>query len=118
MSISAFFDHNPSCAGLRDWAHENCQTMLDVWTAAPPEWMPWLAQCPGVLTDREQSAYGTFVCQQTAAAINTWRARQAELMIERAETIQIMADEAIAAQAAWLRSNTAPRFEPQTQEHQ
>jgi hypothetical protein len=53
MTIEKFCDRHDACDPGRDWALKNCNTMLDAWNTAKPDWVIWIATRKGVLTDRE-----------------------------------------------------------------
>jgi hypothetical protein len=80
LTIKEFCDTHGACADGREWALENCKTMLDAWMALKPEWLIWTATRPGVLTDREQRLLAW-----------AWAAD-------------------MESQAQWLRENTNPNF--------
>ena len=110
MTIEEFCDRHGACPEGRDWALANCQTMADVWAAAKPHWLVWVATRPGVLTDGELRRFAVWSARQVQHLMTDTRSLAALDVAERHANGQSSREELAAAEAAaWDAAEAAAR---------
>ena len=125
LSIIQFCEKHQACEDGRAWAIAECETMVDVWDKANPEWLLWVSTRPGVLTDKELRLFAVFCARQVehfsvdqrsrdaiavAEQFANGEATQEELTAARDAALDAALFAARAAQCDWLRQNTTPNF--------
>ena len=129
QTITEFCDRHSARREGREWALANCQTMDDVWRIAKPEWLIWVATCPGVLSHRDLVRFALFCAESVQHRMTDPRSTDAldvtQVWLDgrldfgsiHACAAACAARAAYAAYAAagqqfadWLRENTTPHW--------
>ena len=105
MTIEQFCDRHGVCKDGKDWALANCISLDDVWRAAKPEWLIWIATRKGILDEPTARRFVVVRAVARAAAVDAaWAAAVAAAR-------DTVGDAAVAMQAEWLRSYATPCWE-------
>ena len=107
MNIKDFCDTHEACAEGRQWALENCKNMQEVWQTAKPEWLIWVAMCPGVLTEKERRLFAVWAARKVQHLMIDKRSIAALDVAERYAHGNATVDEMIAAREAAVRAEEA-----------
>jgi hypothetical protein len=108
MTIKEFCDRHGACREGREWAMANCETMADVWAAAKPGWLMWVATRPGVLGDREIRRFAVWSARQVQQLMTDARSLAALDVAERYTNGEATDEElAAAGAAAWAARSAA-----------
>jgi len=106
LTVAQFCAKHNACDEGREWAIANCKTMAEVWAAAKPEWLLWVATREGVLTDRELRLLAVWAARQVQHLMTDARSISALDVAERHANRQAT-DEELAA--AWAAARAAAR---------
>ena len=82
-SIEEFCRIHHACREGSEWALDNCKDMRQVWEAARPDWLVWIATRPGVLTDNELRRFAIFSARSVEHLLTDERSRHAIDMAEK-----------------------------------
>lgn len=96
-TIESFFDRNEASDDYKQWALENCATMLDVWERAKPELLVWVATRPGVLDDKTLRLFICWFVRQVWHLLEDKRIRNAAFVAEKFANGDATEDELTAA---------------------
>lgn len=105
-TISEFCTQHDAYGEGRKWALTHCTSMQEVWETAKPEWVIWVATCPGVLTDRELRLFAVWSARQVQHLMTDPRSINALDVAERhvhgqATDEELSASWEAAKKAAW-----------------
>jgi hypothetical protein len=100
ISINDFCVKHRACQDGRAWALDHCETMVDVWATAKPDWLIWVATRPGVLPDRELRLFAVFCARQVEHLLTDQRSRDAIAVAEKFANGEATSDELAAARHA------------------
>ena len=64
MTIAEFCDRHGACREGREWALDNCRDLPHAWETIRPDWLVWMATCPGVLDDRTLRRFAVWCARQ------------------------------------------------------
>jgi hypothetical protein len=97
LTVAQFCAKHNACDEGREWAIANCKTMAEVWAAAKPEWLLWVATREGVLTDRELRLLAVWAARQVQHLMTDARSISALDVAERHANGQATDEELAAA---------------------
>jgi hypothetical protein len=104
MNMKEWLRKHDACPEGYKWAVSNCSTMQDVWDAAKPEWLVWVATRPGVLDDITLRRFACRCADQVWHLLTDKRSRHAvetaELFCDGKATLEELAAAMAAATAA------------------
>ena len=101
-TIESFCDRNEASDDYKQWALENCSTMLDVWERAKPEYLIWIATRHGVLDDKTMRLFACWCVRQVWHLLDDERSRNAVVVSEKfANGVATKEERAAAWDAAW-----------------
>ena len=118
LSIIQFCEKHQACEDGRAWAIAECETMVDVWDKAKPEWLLWVSTRPGVLTDKELRLFAVFCARKVEHFSVDQRSRDAIAVAEQFANGEATQEELTAARdaacaaardAAWYAALDAAR---------
>jgi hypothetical protein len=102
MTIKEFCERHNACDDGMQWAVNNCFGMKQVWNAAKPEWLIWIATRDGVLTDKELKLFAIWSARQVQHLMTDQRSITALDVAERYVNGAATESELAAARAeAW-----------------
>lgn len=96
-TIESFCDRHDACYDDKQWALENCATMLDVWERAKPWLLIWVATRPGVLDDKTLRLFMCWFVRQVWDLLEDKRIRNAVFVAEKFANGDATEDELTAA---------------------
>ena len=108
MTIEEFCDRHGACADGRDWALANCHDLPHAWETIRPDWLVWMATCPGVLDDRTLRRFAVWCARHVQHLMKDQRSLDALDVAERYTEGRATDDELRAARAAaWAAKDAA-----------
>ena len=113
MTIAEFCDRHGACREGREWALDNCHDLPHAWETIRPDWLVWMATCPGVLDDRTLRRFAVWCARQVQHLMKDPRSIALLDVAERHAEGQATNEELQAARhaawAAWSPSMAAAR---------
>jgi len=109
-TIEQFCSEHSACSEGQEWALAHCKNMQEVWSAAKPEWLIWVATRPGVLTERELRLFAVCCARSVQHLLTDPRSIEAITIAERYANGEATEEELAAARdAAWIAARAAAR---------
>ena len=105
MTITEFCDRHGACREGREWALDNCHDLPHAWETIRPDWLVWMATCPGVLDDRTLRRFAVWCARQVQNLMKDQRSLDALDVAERYTEGRATDDELRAA--AWAAKDAA-----------
>ena len=107
-TIKQFCSEHSACLEGQEWALAHCKNMQEVWSAAQPEWLIWVATRPGVLTERELRLFAVWCARSVQHLLTDPRSFEAITVAERYANGDATEGELAAARdAAWVAARDA-----------
>ena len=108
MTITEFCDRHAACPEGREWALDNCHDLPHAWETIRPDWLVWMATCPGVLDDRTLRRFAVWCARQVQNLMKDQRSLDALDVAERYTEGRATDDKLRAARAAaWAAKDAA-----------